>query len=410
MFARIALSLGLCASPLCAQHAHPWEFPNFSHRITLSVENQGNSAFDGVAVLKAPDIKEHAPDFPGTLAIASDDLDPARVLETQWDDEAGEFAVEVHLAAHEKRPISIYYSMTLQDELPAAQHVHASHNYGYNHATAAIESELIGYRTYGGFFFDVQAHGRDEPGLFNAILGYASIAHPPAEGRDIVHIGDTLGLGGLFLQAGDRVYRPPLSTPDYTHRQAASGEPVYKVISSGPLRAVIEERLDDWALGEDHVSLRARYEMDAGQEVVHCRWWLTPLKVSRAYKVGAGVMDLPGDHVDDAPGMIVTDGMQDEKTGRVALGIDCASGGARRAGTLQTPSGGNQVVTFPNTLANGEAASGEYTFAAAWSGSGWADPAAHARRMLQQQTAAPAVTVIAYDRNPKPEGLEAEPK
>ena len=403
------MALVILAGALQSQANTVWEFPNFSDRIQITVENPLDVQYDGVAVLKLAELKQRDQKFPGSLLLAAEDQTPVREVATQMDPAGDELVVEVHLAPHEKKTISLYYSTTLHDQLPIVPRVYASHNYGYNHATAAIESELVGYRTYGGFFLDVQAHTKGERGLFNTMFGYSSISHPPSEGQDVIHLGDTLGLGGLFLRAGDDVYRPPVSTPDYTHRAAKPDEPTYEVISAGPLRAIIQESLRDWMIGTDHVSLRVRYEMDAGQEVIHCHWWLTPLKVARSYEVGAGIRDLQAEHVTEGSNIFATDGVQETSVGHIALGLGF-SHGAKRSGTLRTPGGANEIVLFHQRLAADQSIEGEYTVAAAWQGSGWNDPAAHVREVLQSQSESMTIHVGLHETNPNPKVLEEEPK
>ena len=268
---RISIAIFVCfiASTAAAQDGG-WVLPNFSDRVDVLVGNPTSRSMDTLAVLSISQIRSVAPDFPGTLAIAASGA-PTRFLASQVDDLNGdgqpdEIAISVSLAPHEKWLISIYYSTTLHQTLPAAKRVHASHSYGYNDATAALESELIGYRTYGGFFFDVQAHARGQVGLFNSLIGFARISAPPIEGQDVVHLGDTLGLGGLFVRSQGKTYRPPLNTPDYTHRAPKPDEPVYRIVAEGPLRAIIEAQLPFWKVGDDAVSLRAVYEMPVCKE------------------------------------------------------------------------------------------------------------------------------------------------
>ena len=222
MRASLLLLTCLSASVATAQTGS-WQLPNFSDRLDLVVENPSGHPLDTLATIEVAQARSIATNFPGTLAIAADTNQPTAFLPSQrvaFDDQGQprEFSIAVKLAPHEKKSLSIYYSTTLHETLPSIPHVHASHSYGYNRATAAIESDLIGYRTYGGFFFDVQAHAQGQRGLFNSLIGYSSISNPPAAGQDVFHIGDTLGLGGLFLRFHDGIFRPPLNTPDYTHR------------------------------------------------------------------------------------------------------------------------------------------------------------------------------------------------
>jgi hypothetical protein len=358
-----------------AQRTPFWEFPNFSDRVQIQVSNPLDVATDGLSILRLSEIQKVAPAFPGTLLLATDDGTPAHYVETEADPPRDEFSLSVHLEPRQTRTIFLYYSTTLRNKLPVIARVYAAHSYGYNRATAALESERIGYRTYGAFMLDVQAHAKSEDGLFNGLFGFASIHHPLAEGHDVVHTGDTLGLGGLFVRSGAVVYRPPFSTPDYTHRPPKSNEPSYRVIVSGPLRAVIEEALPRWKLGNDSVSLRAEYEIDAGQEVVHCHWWIKPLHVSRTYEVGAGIRDLDPGRLTESRAAFATAGIQQPSDGTIALGL-AYTRQAIRAGTLPTPEADNQIIVFSQQLTAANPAEGEYVVGVAWSGSGWSDPQA----------------------------------
>lgn len=379
------------------------------------MENPTGHPLDGLAIIDNAQARSIATNFPGTLTIAADTNQPTAFLPSQvvvFDDhgQPQELSIAVKLAPHEKKSLSIYYSTRLHEKLPSVPYVHASHSYGYNRATGAIESDLIGYRTYGGFFFDVQAHAQGQLGLFNSLIGYSSISNPPAAGQDVFHIGDTLGLGGLFLRLDDVVLRPPLNTPDYTHRVAKPDEPTYRVLADGPLRAIIEARLPHWAIGTDVVSLHALYEIRAGEEVVHCHWWIEPLHLSHTYEIGAGVRDLPQMRRLEAPGLLVISGTQDARVGPIAFGLSYNSRDAHRAGSLATPEGGNQIIVFAQRLAPGHAASGEYNFAAAWSGTGWHDAAAHLRDILERDQIQPVVRLVAHRSNPQPQRLESEPR
>ena len=81
---------------------------------------------------------------------------------------------------------------------------------------------------------------------------------------------------------------------------------------------------------------------------------------------------------------IITSGLQEVKVGSLALGLSFALFEARRSGSLTTPDGANETVTFAQTLALGNAASGAYAFGAACSGSRWPDPAAHLADVLEK--------------------------
>jgi len=412
--AAVALFLVACGAARAQQNI-PWVLPNFSDRLQLRISNPGNGAVRTLAVIDVASAQAMAPGFPGTLAIVVDQSGRIRYMPSQVDagdegEREGAFVIPVNLAPRSQQTLEIYYSNTLKEELPWPKRVHATHSYGYNHATAAIESELIGYRTYGGFYLDVQAHGKGQSGLFNSLIGYTSISLPAMEGEDVLHIGDTLGLGGIFLRSGGSIYRPPVNTPDYAYQSAKPDEPTYRVLAEGPRRALVEEDLPHWKIGGDDVAIRAVYEIRESEETVRCHIWITPLRLTRFYEVGAGVRNLPQMHTVERSSLIAVDGVQDPSIGRIGLGLAFDPKVAHRAGQLTTPEGDNEIVLSNDSLRNGHGVSFTYQVAAAWSGSGWTSPLQHVAEVLQQEEAQPVVTLLRHESTPHPERLTSEPQ
>ena len=158
----LGYALAGCAAVCAAQQADRWTLPNFAQRLELEVSNPSSAPVSTLAIVPVGEAARRALRFPGTLAIAVMPGAEMTILPSQADDLDGdgvpdEFVFPVQLAAGETRTIHIYYSTTLHDSIPWPKRVHASHAYGYNRATVALESERIGYRTYGGFFLDIQA-------------------------------------------------------------------------------------------------------------------------------------------------------------------------------------------------------------------------------------------------------------
>jgi hypothetical protein len=412
--AAVVVLLGtVCAC--VAQERPGWALPNFSDRVEVELSDPGDVPLATLAVIDIAEVRKQAPGFPGSLAIVAEQTGRTRFIPSQVDGgSAGESVVSlvfpVKLAAHGHETVEIYYSSTLEETLPWAKRVHAAHSYGFNHATAAIESELIGYRMYGGFFFDVQAHEKGGRGLFNSLIGYTSISSPPVEGRDIIHLGDTLGLGGLFVRAGGDVYRPGMNTPDYAGRPANPGEPTYRVLTDGPLRALIEADLPRWKIGDDEVAVRAIYEMRADEEAVRCHVWLTPVHLARTYEVGMGVRDLTDMNQAEQTGVVALDGLQKGTEGKIGIGVGYDPETSRRAGVMTTSEGRNEIVLFNTALATGHGVTAEYEAAAAWEGSGWPNPAQHVAQVLKESAPEVKVTVLEHETTLHPERLRAEPK
>jgi hypothetical protein len=412
----VAAALFLVACGVaCAQQNIPWVLPNFSDRLQVRMSNSGSGTVRTLAIIDVARARAMAPGFPGTLAIVADQSGRTRYIPSQVDagdegEREGAFVIPVNLAPRSQQTLEIYYSNTLKEDLPWPKRVHATHSYGYNHATAAIESELIGYRTYGGFYLDVQAHGKGQSGLFNSLSGFTSISSPAVEAEDVLHIGDTLGLGGIFLRSGSSVYRPPVNTPDYAHQPAKPDEPTYRVLAEGPLRALVEEDLPHWKIGGDDVAIRAVYEMRESEETVRCHIWITPLRLAGSYEVGAGVRDLPRMNAVNRSTLFAVDGVQDPMIGRIGLGLAFDPNVVHRAGRLTTPESDNEIVLSSDSLRNGHDVRFTYRVAAAWQGSGWTNPAQHIAAVLQQEEVQPVVTLLQHESTPHPERLTSEPE
>lgn len=400
----------LAAAAASAQPPRDWALVNFADRLEVEVANPSDHPVSTLAVIPVAAARQVALRFPGSLAIA---VSGAGILPSQADDLDGdgnpdEFVFPVALAAGEKRAVRIYYSATLTDWIPWPKRVHASHAFGYNRATVALESELIGYRTYGGFFLDIQARGPGRPGLYNSLVGYFAATNPAAIGRDVIHLGDTLGLGGLFLRSGQRLFRPPLNMPDYAHKPAPPQSPDYRVLADGPVRAVVEARMDRWKIGEEEVAIRARYSIAAGATVLECRFHISPLRLTGSYEVGAGVRHLPSLQTDPAPGRILLSGTQTPQIGPLAMALFYDPAAADPAPPVQTREDRNECVVFRRKLAPGRAAGGVYWLAAAWSGSGIPDLMTHLKGVEPEARARVTVSGFQHARTPLPQRVEGE--
>lgn len=392
-----------------------WVLPNFSDCLDLQVSNPSSQATHALIVLPIAKVSRIAPGFPGSMAIVIIAGSPLAILPSQADDLTGdghpdEFVFPIDAPPHATLAVHIYYSQTLHSRIPWPQMANASHSFGYNHATAAIESEKIGYRTYGGFFLDVQARAKDHPGLMNELVGFlsASASATSPAGRDVLHIGNTLGLGGLFLQSNNVVFQPPINTPDYAHKPAPPETPSYRVIASGPVRAIIQARMDHWTLGNDVVRVEESFSIAAGDEAVKCHFKISPLSLAHGYSVGAGIRDLPAMRGDDAPGRLALAGQQDTATGPLGLALYFKPSEASAIGTVRTPDGGNDVILFHSRLQPGHAVEGTFWVAAAWSGSGIQNPLQHLRLVERQTHNDLAISGLAHSVTPTPQRLEGE--
>jgi hypothetical protein len=414
---RLFAALLLAAAARAAQPnpaAADWLLINFADRLEFEVSNPSDRKVETVAVVPVGPAARVALRFPGTLAIAvMPGSTPPNILPSQADDLDGdgvadEFAIPVKLGPRETRTVHVYYSSTLRDTIPWPKRVHASHAFGYNRSTIALESEAIGYRSYGGFFLDIQARWDGRPGLNNSLVGYFGSGRKSEAGMDVIHLGDTLGLGGLYLRAGSDVYRPPVNMPDYAHKPAPEEAPVYRVIADGPVRAIVEARMDKWTIGQDAVRIAAMYSIAGGATHAEARFSIAPLQVSRPYEVGAGVRQLPKMTTRSAPGRIALAGQQTDKIGPLAMALYYDTADAAPADPVMSKEGPNETVAFRQKLEPGRAVSGWYAVAAAWSGSGIKDLLGHV--VAVEPAARTKVTVggFRHAKTPIPQKVEGE--
>jgi hypothetical protein len=115
-------------------------------------------------------------------------------------------------------------------------------------------------------------------------------------------------------------------------------------------------------------------------------------------------------HTLERPFVIAVDGVQDATTGRIGLGLAFDPASAHPAARLLTPEGGNAIMLSSGQLLPHHGVSLIYQVAAAWQGSGWANPVQHVVDVLQDQAAQPVVMLLQHESAPHPERLTSEPQ
>ena len=126
-------------------------------------------------------------------------------------------------------------------------------------------------------------------GLYNDLVGFLGGRLDAVFGKNVFHVGDSLGLGGLLLRRKGEVYRPPINVSEYFHKPSPLEVPQYRFLTEGPIRAIIEARMDHWRVGDDEVALRALYSIDAGDPLVRCRFSIVPIRLAANHSCYVGV-------------------------------------------------------------------------------------------------------------------------
>lgn len=399
-----------------------WLLPNFANRLSVEVKNPGNSPLQALATLPVARAQAVALNFPGRLAVAVLVADgqsgrPATIIASQSDDldadgTPDEFEFPVDLPPRSQCRVDIYYSTTLEDTFPWPKRVSAKHNYGYNREVAALESESAGYRTYGGFFLDFHGRKAGALGLWNDAAGYVPIRRDLGTGRDVLHIGATLGLGGVFLRRADKIYQPPANVPTYAHKPSPEMVPHYRVVAQGPLRAIVEATLENWQIENDSIRLKARYSIDAGERFVRCRVSAIAVQLAKdhEYEIGVGIRDLPAGSISTDPGQLIVTGRQNARDGDVGLAIYFDPSQYSPASAIHTADGPNHAVIAKVRLSPGITPQQSYAAAGAWSGSGIANPGELLKEEREKVEAHAEIGTLTFARTPHPEMVEAEPQ
>jgi hypothetical protein len=417
LFALGYLTIASVASLYGAASGTEWLLPNFANRLSVEVRNGGSSQLKTLATLSVVRAQAVAPDFPGRLALAVLVDQSTTIIASQSDDLDGdglpdEFEFPVNLGPQSRCRVDIYYSTTLEDSFPWPKRVSAKHSYGYNREVAALESEVAGYRTYGGFFLDLHGRKAGQTGLWNDAAAYVPIQRDLGTGRDILHIGNTLGLGGVFLRRDGKVYQPSANVPTYAHKPSPEMVPHYRVLAQGPLRAVLEATLANWAIDGDVVNLRARYSIDAGERFVRCRVEAVPVKVAKdhEYEIGVGIRDLAAGSVASNPGELIVTGQQNVRDGQIGLAIYFDPSKYSPVSVVRTSDGSNQAVIGNGRVAPGHASEQSYAAAGAWSGGGIENPGESLKQLREQVEGHPEIGELTFARTPHPEKVDAEPQ
>ena len=241
--------------------------------IKLLVANRTNDArpAENVAV-GVPELKRLAPDFqPGHVVVTTSDAstleEDARTLQTtelpsQADDLDGdgkldEIAFQIDLKPRQARVVSIAYGdaaaiFRLRGNFSPRTHAKFSSKF----EGMGWESELTAWRIYFDRRNAVDLFGKRRPGLYLEMFGtpeYDYHLESPA-GRDLYKIGEALGIGSV----GALVDGKPIKVSDVDERS-------WRIVSTGPVRAVVELTYKGWKVGGRSVELVSRITQWAGE-------------------------------------------------------------------------------------------------------------------------------------------------
>jgi unsaturated chondroitin disaccharide hydrolase len=241
--------------------------------LKLSVTNptdQARLAED--VIVKVDDLKLIAPDFKAsdvivTTSEAATVEEDARTLQTielpsQADDLDGdnkidELAFQIDLKPHQTRVVTIAYGETatiqrLRSDYPKR----TAAKFTMKFDGLAWESEATAWRIYFDKRNAIDVWGKRRPGLYLEMFGSPEYVYhwESPFGRDIYRIGDAIGIGAVAASVDGKTVR----VDDVAERK-------WRIISTGPVRVIVEVTYKGWKVAGHEVNLTSRMTQWAGE-------------------------------------------------------------------------------------------------------------------------------------------------
>jgi hypothetical protein len=181
---------------------------------------------------------------------------PSQVDDVDGDGSPDEIAFQIDLGPNESRVVTIAYGdaptiWRLRGEYSAPTHARFATKY----EGPGWESERTAWRLYFDKRNAVDLFGKRRPGLHLdtfASAGYDYHAELPI-GRDIYRNGDAIGIGSVAALVDGKVVKV-----------AEVAERSHRIVSTGPVRAIVELTYRGWKVAGEQVTLVSRFTQWAG--------------------------------------------------------------------------------------------------------------------------------------------------
>ena len=241
--------------------------------IKLGVVNPTETARPAAnVVVSINDLRKIAPDItPGALIVtatnaatvnedaailATTEL-PSQVDDLDADGKGDELAFQIDLAPHQTRIVTISYGeedriLRLREQYPRRTNTLFSQKI----EGLGWESERVAFRVYFDSRNAIDIYGKRRPSLqleLYASPDYAYHEESP-EGRDIFKVGDAIGVGSVAAWFKGKIVKA-----------AEVKDRKWRIVSSGPVRTIVELEYDGWKIGGRLANLRSRITQWAGE-------------------------------------------------------------------------------------------------------------------------------------------------
>jgi unsaturated chondroitin disaccharide hydrolase len=262
--------------------AHAWDSPRPAPPerikcVKIAVENAtGEARPASDIVIPITELRKVAPDFqPGAVIVTATDATtveedaavihadelPSQVDATDNEAQAAELAFQIDLKPHQKRIVTISYGQG--DRIWKLRGDYAKRTdalFSWKFEGPGWENDVDAFRMYFDERNGIDLYGKIRPTLQLRKIGspdYLYYDESP-EGRDIFKVGAAMGIGGVGVLVNGQTVKPA----DVKERK-------WRVVTSGPVRSILEMTYTGWSVGGKTVNLRSRFTIWAGEYGFH---------------------------------------------------------------------------------------------------------------------------------------------
>lgn len=257
---------------LVLANSSAWAGP---HLRSIKIAITNSTAQDRPAtdiVLSVIELRKIAPDFyAGSQIVTATDAQtleddtavlkateiPSQVDDLDGDNKPDELAFQLDLHPHQTRIVTVTYGppdriFRLRGDYPSRTNaIFAPKIEG-----VGWESERVAFRLYFDKRNAIDLYGKNRPTLL--LNGFATpgyIYHNDSpDGRDIYMVGNALGIGAVAGWVGGET----VNVSDLAGRK-------WRIISTGPVRAIVEITYEGWMVGGKTINLKSRIVQWAGE-------------------------------------------------------------------------------------------------------------------------------------------------
>jgi hypothetical protein len=262
--------------------AHAWDSPRPAPPerikcVKIAVENAtGDARPASDIVIPIADLRKVAPDFqPGAVIVTATDATtveedaavihteelPSQVDALENEAQAAELAFQIDLKPHQKRIVTISYGQGNRIwKLRGDYAKRTDALFSWKFEGPGWENDVDAFRMYFDERNGIDLYGKIRPTLQLRKIGspdYLYYDESP-EGRDIFKVGAAMGIGGVGVLVNGQTVKPS----DVKERK-------WRVVSSGPVRSILEMTYTGWSVGGKTVNLRSRFTIWAGEYGFH---------------------------------------------------------------------------------------------------------------------------------------------